>query len=72
MQNKILAIMEEMFNLEHGGITVDTLMDDIESWDSLTHVMLIGEIESRLGISIPLDKAIEITCVKDLLEAAGL
>jgi acyl carrier protein len=34
--------------------------------------MLIGELEEQLGISIPLDEAIEITSVKELLEKAGI
>lgn len=47
-------------------------MEDLEEWDSLAHVMLIGELESRLGVIIPLDEAVEITSVKELFRKAGL
>jgi acyl carrier protein len=46
-------------------------MDEVEEWDSLAHVMLIGMLEERFGISIPLDEAVEITSVKEILEYAG-
>lgn len=71
MTEKILALIEEVLKVPSGTITVDTKAEDVEEWDSLAHVMLIGELEDRLGISIPLDEAIEITSVKEILEKAG-
>ncbi|MCM1542311.1 MAG: acyl carrier protein [Blautia sp.] len=67
MTEKILALIEETLKVPNGTITVDTMAEDVEEWDSLAHVMLIGELEEKLGISIPLDEAIEIKGVKDLL-----
>ena len=71
MKEKILALMEEVLQVPEGMVTEDTTMDDLEEWDSLAHVMLIGELESRLGIEIPLEEAVEITSVKEILEKAG-
>lgn len=71
MTEKILALIEEILKVPSGTITVDTKAEDVEEWDSLAHVMLIGELEDRLGISIPLDEAIEITSVKEILDKAG-
>ncbi|MBE5864695.1 MAG: acyl carrier protein [Lachnospiraceae bacterium] len=70
-QEEIIALIEELLKVPAGTITVDTQIADVEEWDSLAHVMIIGELESALGISIPLDDAIELTCVKELLEKAG-
>lgn len=72
MKEKIIALMTEIMQVPEGTITEDTVMDDLEEWDSLAHVMLIGELESQLGISIPLDEAVEISSVKELLEKAGV
>jgi acyl carrier protein len=72
MAEKIIALMEEVFAVPSGTITIDTKAEDIEEWDSVAHVMLIGELEEKLGISIPLDEAIEITSVRELLEKAGI
>ena len=55
-----------------GTITEETIIADVEQWDSLAHVMIIGELEEKLGVSIPLDEAIEITSMRELLEKAGL
>lgn len=72
MRDKIILMLEEILSLAAGSITEDTVIDDIEEWDSLAHVLIIGELESRFGIPIPLDQAIEITSVKELFEKAGV
>lgn len=72
MKNEIFELMAEILQVSEDMITEDTRMDDLEEWDSLTHVMLIGELETQLGISIPLDEAVEITSVKELLELCGI
>ncbi len=70
-QNEIIALIEELLKVPAGTITIDTRIADVEEWDSLAHVMLIGELETQLDVSIPLDDAIELTSVKELLEKAG-
>ncbi len=72
MQRKILELIEELLQVPEGTITADTLIEDVEEWDSLAHVMIIGELDERFGISLPLDEAVEITSVSELLELAGV
>lgn len=72
MKREIIKLMSEILQVSEDMITEETCMDDLEEWDSLTHVMLIGELETQLGISIPLDEAVEITGVKELLELCGV
>ncbi len=72
MKEKILALIEEALMVPAGTITEETVIADVEEWDSLAHVMIIGELEEKLGIAIPVDEAIELTSVKELLEKAGV
>ncbi|MDE7253032.1 MAG: acyl carrier protein [Acetatifactor sp.] len=71
LQEKIIALIEENLKLPAGTITPDTQIADVEEWGSLEHVMIIGELEQRLGVSIPLDDAFELTSMEELLEKAG-
>lgn len=71
MKDKIIALIEELLKVPTGTITEDTVIADVEQWDSLAHVMIIGELEEKLGVSIPLDEAIELESMKELLEKAG-
>lgn len=72
MREKIIALIENQLGLEAGSIKETDLIEDIRGWDSLAHVLIIGELESQLGISIPLEEAIEIVTVGDLLAKAGV
>jgi len=71
MKDKIIALITEVLMVPEGTVTACTLMEDLEEWDSLAHVMIIGELEEKLGISIPLDEAVELTGVADILKYAG-
>lgn len=72
MKEKIIALIEEVLKAPKGTVSEDTVIADVEQWDSLAHVMIIGELEEKLGVSIPLEEAVEITSMKELLEKAGL
>lgn len=67
MKEKIIAMITEILQVPEGTVTENTLMEDLEEWDSVAQVMIIGELESRLGISVPLDEAMEMTGVGDIL-----
>lgn len=72
MREKIIALIEDILKLPSGTVTEDSMIENVEGWDSLAHVMIIGELEDKLGISVPLDEAIEITSVRELFEKAGV
>lgn len=72
MKEKIIALIEEALNVPAGTITEDTMIDEVEQWDSLAHVMIIGELEEKLGLSVPLEEAVELTGVRELFEKCGL
>ena len=72
MREKILRLIEGVLNLPEGTVTEESVIDEVEGWDSLAHVLIIGELEEKLGISIPLEEAIELKSVRELLEKAGV
>lgn len=72
MREQILKLIEETLNLTAGSLNEEMTIEEVEGWDSLAHVLIIGDLESKLGISIPLDEAIEVTTVGELLEKAGV
>ena len=71
MKEKIILLIEDILKVPSGTITEDTIIEDVEQWDSLAHVMIIGQLEG-LGVSIDLEEAVEITSVKEILKKAGV
>lgn len=72
MKEKIIILITELLRVPEGTVTESTRMEDLEEWDSLAQVLIIGELEARLGIVIPLDEAVEMTGVADILDKAGV
>ena len=54
MKEKMIALIEDILNVPGGTITEDTVIGDVKEWGSLEHVAIIGELEEKLGIIIPL------------------
>lgn len=48
--HQLQEIFREIFDDDDLIITSDTTADDIEDWDSLTHMQLIVAIEKKFGI----------------------
>lgn len=72
MEEKIIALITRILEVEEGTITANTKMEDVEQWDSLAHVMIIGALEEELGIEIAIDEAADMTGVDDILRAASV
>lgn len=72
MKEKIIALIEAALEVPAGTITENTMIADVEQWDSLAHVMIIGELEEKLGISVPLEEAAELKGMQELLEKCGV
>lgn len=70
MKDKVLSLITEVLKVPEGTITEDTMISEVEAWDSLMHVMLIGELEDRLGICFTVEEALELTSVKQIIEKA--
>ncbi len=67
MQEKVIRLIEDILKVPAGTIQPDTRIEDVEEWDSLAHVMILGAMEEQLGIVVPLEEAIEMTKVSELL-----
>ena len=46
----VREIMEDVFDVDDLTVTTATKADDIEEWDSLSHIRLIVAIERKFGI----------------------
>jgi acyl carrier protein len=44
----------------------DLAMKDVDSWDSLIHMELIGSVESAFGLQLTFDEIVAMTTVGDI------
>lgn len=68
MLKKVNDIFIEVFNDDSISISEETSAMDIEDWDSLTHITLIGNVEKKFGIIFTLDEVLDMRNVGEMLD----
>lgn len=51
-EREIRQIMADLFAVDASTLDADASPDSIEAWDSLQHVNLVLDLESRFGIQL--------------------
>lgn len=67
--DKLTDIFREIFNNQSLSIGLETTANDVEGWDSLTHIILVDTVESAFSIKFDMDEVFEMKNVGDMVEA---
>lgn len=71
-EQQIFAKLEEVFADvfdEEIKLSVETTADDVEDWDSLTHITLISAVEAEFGVRF---KMKEVSSMKNVGEMVAI
>jgi acyl carrier protein len=64
LQDEITTTFRTAMRLDDGFALEDRMgFDDIPGWDSVGHMSLISELESRLGIALEMDEIVALDSV---------
>ncbi len=63
-QNKLHLLISKVFGVPVEKISDESSPDNIETWDSLSHLNLIVSIEAQFGIGLSPEEAMEMQSVK--------
>ncbi len=66
---KLNEIFRDVFDDEDITVTAETTADDIEEWDSLTHIALMRSVEADFGIHFAMKDVVSLKNVGDLVAA---
>ena len=65
---QLTEIFRDVFDDDSIELTDDTCADDIDEWDSLMHITLIGTIEAEYDIKFPMKDVVGMKNVGELVE----
>ncbi len=68
-EERLREILAKVLLLEESEINDELSRKDLESWDSLAHLMLINEVEASFNVTLSDDEIIAINTVGDLKKA---
>lgn len=66
--NKLTPIFQKVFKKGNLEVKLSTSAEDIDNWDSLTHVLLLHEIEKVFNIQFELEELISFKTVEDIIK----
>jgi acyl carrier protein len=67
--NKLTAVFREVFDEDELNVTPQTTADDVDGWDSLSHIRLVLAVSKAFGVKF---SASEIGNLKNVGEFADL
>jgi acyl carrier protein len=66
--DKIARIIGERLMIDPARITRETTADDVDGWDSITHSLLMLEVERQLGVTLATEQMFDLENVGDLVD----
>lgn len=52
---QFIILCEEILELEEGTLTMETRLDNIEEWDSLTRMDLVAYCDDKFNTTLPVE-----------------
>ena len=65
---EFLSFMAEILETDKEKLTLETAQEDVETWDSLMQLRLLGEIEAKYGVMIPMERISTIKKLNDFYQ----
>jgi acyl carrier protein len=65
---EVEAIIRDVFATPDAVVTRETVASDIEGWDSLSHTILILQLEAGYGVEFPSEEVYSLDNVGELID----
>lgn len=66
--SKKLELLAELFDLEAGSFTPETILDNIEEYDSMSKLSLIVMMDEEFGKKLTGEQILKFISVQDILD----
>jgi acyl carrier protein len=67
IQDKLQTIFRNIFNEPNLIVSLDMNANDVDSWDSLSHMEMISQVEEEFGVKFKLKDLVKLKNVSDLI-----
>ena len=67
IQDKLQVIFREVFNESSLEINLTMNANDVDNWDSLSHMEMINQVEEQFGVKFKLKDLVKLKNVSDLI-----
>jgi acyl carrier protein len=68
MNEKLVSVLAEVFNLQPDQIAPELTKDDVGNWDSLKQMDLVMSLERQFGVSLEIEDIAQLVSVAKIVE----
>jgi len=68
MDKEFVEMVAGLLKIDPGLLKEDSTAAEIPEWDSLSHWLVIGELEEKYGVEFTMDEAIEFKNLGDIYQ----
>ncbi len=68
LYSELKEIFEDVLDLDDVTLTDKTVADDVEGWDSLTHIILISAVEKEFNVKFNMKEIVNLHNVGELID----
>ena len=65
---ELAEVVSSVLGVDAASISETTAIDDVESWDSLSHLALVLEIEHRFNVRFTTEQIPQLTSVRAIIK----
>ncbi len=64
---RLCRVMAQVLDVPESSLGPQSSPDDIPSWDSMAHVLLVVEIEREFQVAIPVEQTLEMVNIRSIV-----
>ena len=68
---KFLNLFQKSLEIEQENLSVETNIQDLDEWDSMTALMLIALVSKEFSVILNADDVLNLTTIQSLIEKIG-
>ncbi len=68
LKDKLFDVMSNIFGCDTSELNMESIPSSVSGWDSMAHVLLVGEMEREFGISFTTNELTQMGSAKKILE----
>ncbi len=68
----MVSVFEESLDIDDFSLTLDSEFGEVPDWDSLGHMKIVAEIETRLNLEFEIDEIVGVDTISKLIDMVNL
>lgn len=71
-KEKVFSIVAAVIEVSPSDITIDSVNDDFEGWDSIAHMTIVTALEEETGEMFSEEEIVEMLSIEGMLQVVGV